>query len=592
MRELGLITEEQLESALQTQRHNTPRRPLGEILVEMDAISAEQVSEVLAESIGVPYVRLIPEMVHPEALSSLPEAYLEDQNLLPLTLTEGWLTIAVERFTDVRLIEDIARQSGCRVQVIAAEASNIRETRSSVTRGVTPTAPDTPDEAKTELDDLLSRLDVEELSATQHHEAGDDLGSITASDSPVIKLVNYIIQDAVQRGASDIHIEPQDQKFRVRCRVDGELVETIHPSSRLLPAVVSRIKIIAGLDISEKRLPQDGSITVTLAKRPVDLRVSTMTTKIGEKVVMRIVDRTAAVRSLDALGFEAGMLAAFRLLIQESHGIVIVTGPTGSGKTTTLYAALSEIVSAKSNVSTIEDPVERLLGGTNQFQVNPQAGFTFARALRSLLRQDPDVLMVGEIRDAETAKLATEAALTGHLVLTTLHTNDAPAAVPRLVNMGVEPYLVAASLRGVLAQRLVRRVCPDCRRPVPLNAATQESLAQLTHGPCPIDVEYRGTGCMTCRHTGFIGRVGVYELLALNEEMLGVIARDPSMRGFRETARSPTRSTLFKDGLNKVRQGLITVEGVLEIVSRTDELANGAVAPPQPDGDGEPPGVT
>lgn len=566
----GLLTSEQLAAALHEQETASPRRQLAQILLDRSMVCAEAVAQALAESVGTPFVTLAPGMVHADALAVLPKDFMEKHNLLPLSHVEGWLTVAVEQFTNVFLHEEIAHVSSAKVQVIAAEAQNIRQTRQAVMGGAGEAL--AQKKVGDDLDSLLGKMSEDELKVVEDAPSFDEADlEATASDSPVVKLVNLILRGAVEAHASDIHIEPQEATFRVRYRVDGELVESIEPPLRMLAPVVSRIKILSGLDISERRLPQDGGMTVTLASRPIDLRVSTMTTKYGEKVVMRIVDREAAIQSLDALGFSPGMLAGFRAAVQSSNGIVLVTGPTGSGKTTTLYSALGEIVSSKRNISTIEDPVERRLTGTNQFQIHAQAGFTFAAALRSLLRQDPDVIMVGEIRDAQTAKLATEAALTGHLVLSTLHTNDSLTAIPRLVNMGVEHYLVAASLRAVLAQRLVRQVCPHCRTPRPLEDATRDVLAKMMSGACPVPMSYFGKGCGRCRNTGVKGRVGVFELLMLNEEMLSVITREDGMKRLRQAAREQGWMTLLHDGLEKVHQGLITVEGLLGIVSHVSE---------------------
>ncbi|MEX0742613.1 MAG: GspE/PulE family protein, partial [Phycisphaeraceae bacterium] len=455
-----------------------------------------------------------------------------------------------------------------------------RHTREALLKTTSTPPTDSHQESGASLNQILDQLVVDNLKVVEQEQQENvaDLEA-AATDSPVVKLVNYIIHKGVEMRASDIHIEPEDDSFRVRYRVDGHLIEAVRPSSRLLPAVISRIKIMSGMDISERRLPQDGGLTVMIGESPIDLRVSTMAAKLGEKVVMRLVNRDAAPLDLESLGFAPEMLAELRALMRTPHGIVLVTGPTGSGKSTTLYGALAEIVCEKDNISTIEDPVERRLRGTNQFQVNNAAGFTFASALRSLLRQDPDIIMVGEIRDAETAKLATEAALTGHLVLSTLHTNDAPTAVPRLANMGVEPYLLAASLRGVLAQRLVRRICPHCRKPSELTAATRASLMRLCGGTCPIDTVYEGTGCTRCRGQGAFGRVGVFELLRLNEEMLAGIAHDGSVRSVRALAKEQGFVTMLEDGLEKVRQGIISVNSLLEVVARAEDVPTTCAQP-------------
>ncbi len=374
--------------------------------------------------------------------------------------------------------------------------------------------------------------------------------------------MNYIVYAAVQDGASDIHIEPDDNRLRVRYRVDGRLYEKLTPPHSMLPAVVSRIKIMAGLDISERRVPQDGGITIVIDKRQIDLRVSTCPGKFGEKVVIRIIDTRNAMTRLDALGFSSAMLRTFRETIKQPNGVFLVTGPTGSGKSTTLYASLNELNDESVNISTVEDPVEYNLQGVNQFQTNDKAGFTFAGALRSLLRQDPDIIMLGEIRDQETARIATQAALTGHMVLSTLHTNDAPSAITRLYNVGVEPYLVAASIRGVQAQRLVRKICPHCKEPLPLTHSVERTLTQLVPvGDPPLETVYHGVGCAKCRDTGYSGRLGIYELMVPDDLCLDLISRGAGLQELRRHVnQAGGYTTLRQDGIDKVRAGLTTLE--------------------------------
>ena len=575
----GLITEQDLLEATESLHGAQSDHELGIILVERGHVTSEQLTQAEAELLGIPFVRLNPLMVQIDPVEHFSSAYLHQHNLLPLSLNEGWLTIATEHFADVTLLDELARRSGYRIQVLAASASNITEVRTQLVGEPDQVDLQSVSESDSDIENILDDGTVDEITVV------DDVAQIEPVDleagakaSPVVRLVNHIIKRAVEARASDIHIEPGDTQFRVRYRVDGELIDALRPSSRLLPAVSGRIKILAGMDISERRLPQDGGMTVTLVDRPIDLRVSTMATKFGEKTVMRIVDRDSRPLALDTIGFHPDMLSTFRSLINEANGIVLVTGPTGSGKTTTLYGGLNELVSDTRNISTIEDPVERRLVGTNQFQVNNQAGFTFARALRSLLRQDPDIVMVGEIRDAETASLATEAALTGHLVLSTLHTNNAATAIPRLINMGVEPYLVAATLRGVLAQRLVRRLCPHCKERDSLTDAQADALARLAGEDRMPAFSYRPVGCARCQRTGYAGRLGIFELLPLNEQLLSVIARDESLQNLGELTQRSNITTLLDDGLSKLEQGLITLDGLLGIVSRTNALQRQAAA--------------
>jgi type IV pilus assembly protein PilB len=372
--------------------------------------------------------------------------------------------------------------------------------------------------------------------------------------------VNYIIYNAVKEGASDIHIEPGERCLRVRYRVDGRLHKALEVPKHLILAVTSRIKIMAGMDISERRLPQDGRIHVLLDGRKIDLRVSTFPASRGEKTVIRVLDTRSVSLVLEELGFAEETLAAFRRHIRAPNGIVLVTGPTGSGKSTTLYAALNGVASMENNVCTVEDPIEYNLGLINQFQVQEKLGLTFSRALRTLLRQDPDIIMVGEIRDEETARTAIQAALTGHLVLSTLHTNDACSAVTRLFNMGIEPYLIGAALNMVLAQRLVRRLCAKCRQPYEPPRAIRKAIERLG---LQINEFYKGVGCRSCRNTGYKGRIGIHELLELDDEIRDIVTSQPSLGTIRQMARQRGMRSLLHDGLLKVREGITTVEEVM-----------------------------
>jgi type IV pilus assembly protein PilB len=364
----------------------------------------------------------------------------------------------------------------------------------------------------------------------------------------------------VHDGESDIHIEPGDRRLRVRFRVDGRLFEKVDPPWKMAAAIASRIKIMAGLDISERRLPQDGDIHVMLEGHPIDLRVSTMPGRHGEKVVIRVIDSRAALVPLERLGMGGELLSRWRAVVARPNGIALVTGPTGSGKSTTLYSALSSLNGTDRNISTVEDPIEATLPGVNQFQVNDKAGFTFASALRAMLRQDPDVIMVGEIRDCETAQTAVQAALTGHLVFSTLHTNDATSAVTRLVNIGIEPFLVAAVVRGVLAQRLVRRICPHCRETYEPDASVLAAVEEVvgTGGAF-----VRGAGCSRCRGSGFAGRVGVFELLVPEEAFANAVARGATLQELATVARASGHRTMRADGFAKVREGITTFEEVV-----------------------------
>jgi type IV pilus assembly protein PilB len=549
--EKGLISQEQIDQALAHQKERGHKKLLGEILVELEFVTEEQVMEVLAGAYDVPFARIHPKLADPKIIEILPREFLEKQCVMPLFVVNNKLTIAVHEPTNVFVIEEIGRMSGCAVQIVAATAKDIRSTLES----------HLPNANVFVIDDIVDGNSGNDLTLVEKQMT--DLSDLeqAAGDSPIIKLVNYLIFSAVDEGASDIHIEPGDKLLRVRYRVDGTLHEKMRPPHQMQPAVVSRIKIMAGLDISERRLPQDGGITVMLNKRPIDLRVSTMPGKFGEKVVMRVIDNRDAQASLDKSGFSQRMLDRFRDVIHQPNGVLLVTGPTGSGKTTTLYGMINEVLDDSVNISTVEDPVEYNLAGINQFQVNERAGFNFASALRSLLRQDPDIIMVGEIRDPETAKIAIQAALTGHLVFSTLHTNDAPSAVTRLVNIGVEPYLVAATIRGVLAQRLFRKICHNCKELSTIDSLQQRMLDRMCDGQPPLEAVYKGTGCTKCRHTGYAGRVGVFELLVPDDELLDDISRGATLHEIRhKAAASGTYTTLFEDGLEKVRAGITTID--------------------------------
>ncbi len=555
--ERGIVSTEQVEQALDFQRSAGKGKLLGEVLVELGFVTEQQVMEVLAESYGVPFVQVTPRLADPKVIEVLGREFCDKHGVLPLFSVNGTLTVAVSEPANLFLPEECAKASGQKVQLVASPEADIRQTLET----------HVPDGNVFVIDEVMDDLADADLAVVDHDITDLEDAGAAAGESPVIKLVNLIVYEAVQEGTSDIHIEPGERALRVRYRVDGRLFEKLSPPPQMHAAIASRIKIMASLDISERRQPQDGGITIMLARRQIDLRVSTMPSKYGEKVVMRIVDTGKAMANLDPLGMTADMLGSLRRIIRQPNGIMLVTGPTGSGKSTTLYAALSEINDPAVNISTVEDPVEQHLTGINQFQVNPKANFTFATALRALLRQDPDVLMVGEVRDQDTAKIATQAALTGHLVLSTLHTNDAPSAVTRLINIGVEPYLIAAAVRGVLAQRLVRRVCKDCKELAPEDDQHQRTLERLAEeGHDVPDTLYQGVGCSTCRHTGYKGRAGVYELYEPSDEALDAISRGATLQELRQLAKAGGYTTLKHDGLRRVAAGETTLE---ELMSAT-----------------------
>ncbi len=557
--ERGVLSAKQLAEALEHQRNSSGRKLLGDLLVELGYVTQEQVMEAVADSFGLPFARIDSSMVDPSLSKLISIDYCEKQGVVPMFLIQGRLTVAVSDPANVFLAEEIGRMTGHQVQMVAATLGDIRQALAGIRKGA--------DDVFV-IEEAQDSLDVDNLDVVRQHTIDEADLAASAGESPVIKLVNFIIYSAVNESASDIHIEPDEGKVRVRYRVDGSLYEKLTPPTHLLPALVSRIKIMASLDISERRVPQDGAITIRIDRRQIDLRVSTMPGKFGEKVVMRIVDQKNAVANLDKLGFSPTMLQALRDLISQPNGVVLVTGPTGSGKSTTLYAALAEINREDINISTVEDPVEYNLTGINQFQVHDRAGFTFAKALRSLLRQDPDVVMLGEIRDQETATIATQAALTGHLVLSTLHTNDAPSAITRLINIGVQPYLVAAALRGVLAQRLVRRVCSACTEPLKPTEKDQRILDHPSNEGVKVGQLVRGVGCKKCRGSGYSGRLGLYEIFVPDPFCLDAVSRGASLQEIRTLAgQGSIYITLKEDGLAKAFAGLTTLEEVFKAVS-------------------------
>jgi type IV pilus assembly protein PilB len=554
LQERGWLTAEQIEEALTKQRSEGHSRLLGEVLVEMGFVTDEQVTEALAEGYGVPFSRVSPKIADARVIELLPREFLEKHTVLPLFKVHSQLTIAMPEPANVFLIEEIERIAECEVLVVAASAKDIQATLTT----------HMPSANIFVIDEIIEDVNLDTFSVIE--EQPEDIGNLeeVAGHSPVVKLVNYLLFSAVKEGASDIHIEPDEHHLRVRYRIDGRLFEKIRPPLQMHPAIVSRVKIMARMDISERRLPQDGGIHVLMQRRPIDLRVSTMAGKHGEKVVIRVIDNRAVLVSLDKLGYSYEMLKTFRKEIARPHGMMLVTGPTGSGKSTTLYSVLNEISSEEVNVCTVEDPIEFNLPGINQFQVNDKIGFSFANSLRALLRQDPDVIMVGEIRDQDTARIATQASLTGHLVFSTLHTNDAAGAVTRLFNIGVEPYLVAASLTGVVAQRLVRKICTNCKEAYDPPANIRRAIEKIGG---EFDSLYRGGGCKKCHKTGYSGRIGIYEMIIPSDEMRDAIAGGASLYKLREMAKEDGYVSLRDDGLSKVKAGITTPDEVFRVTA-------------------------
>ena len=546
----SVVTAEQIEKALAEQREKGHRKLLGELLVEMGYCTENHIASALAEAYDVPYAQVSPKICDVKAIELLPREFLEEHVVLPLFKVDDVLTVAVSEPTNVFLIDEIERISGCKVQVVCSTAKDIKATLQTYL----------PAANVFVIDDIIDEEGLEDFTLIQN--ITQDISNLEeiAGQSPVVKLVNYLLYNAVRENASDIHIEPDDKSLRVRYRVDGRMYEKIRPPHQMHSAIVSRIKIMAELDIAQRRLPQDGGIHVLVEGRPIDLRVSVMPGNFGEKVVIRIIDSQKMLFSLESLGFTYENLQLFRRLIHVPHGMVLVTGPTGSGKNTTLYAALAELNDEQVNICTVEDPVECNMPGINQFQVNEKVGFTFSTALRSLLRQDPDIIMVGEIRDQATVNIAVQAALTGHLVLSTLHTNDAPGAVTRLLDLGVAPYLVSASLTAALAQRLVRKICLNCKTKYDVPASIRKIIEGTGVGAGEF---YRGVGCKKCRNTGYAGRIAVHELFVPNDEIREMINVRSGLKDLRDKAIKNGMIPLQLDGIEKVKAGIVSVEEVL-----------------------------
>ncbi len=544
----GIITPEQLEEALKLQKQSGER--LGRILIEKGWLTEDQLADVLSEKFNIPRVRVDSYTLDPSIVNTIPVELARRYKVIPLFRVEDTLTVAMADPLDIFAIDALRQATGLRIQEVIATESDIEKAidRYYSTR-------DSMDQVVRDLGKEVETLDLEKNV--------DELSVKGAEDAAIVKLVNLILSQAVREGTSDIHIEPDEDIFRVRYRVDGILHEVLTPPKGLHPMVISRIKILADLDVSERRLPQDGRFRIHYDGRDIDVRVNTLPTVQGEKAVLRILDKGKGILRLEDMGFDQDTLLRFRESYRKSEGLVLITGPTGSGKTTTLYAVLNELNSPEKNIVTVENPVEYRLPRINQVQVNPAIGLTFAAGLRAILRQDPDIVLIGEIRDRETAEIAVRASLTGHLVLATLHTNDAPGAIPRLIDMGIDPFLVASSLQAVLAQRLVRRICSHCKIEVKPDPIVWSRFAPGY--PYPEKPLARGKGCRECRKTGYKGRTGLYELLVVTDEIRQAILAGESGDEIARLARKYGLRKLREDGVRKVLEGVTTIDEVLRV---------------------------
>ncbi len=551
----GFITPEQLSKALDIQRKEGGR--IGEILIKLKYVGEDLLAKALSRQLEIPYISYSSGLLKPSPDQNLEELLPKDlavKNLvLPLSRTLNTLTCAMFDPLDLILIDNLRKITGCEINPVIA-------TKSDILKGI---------------EEFYGRIELLKQAVEQTYAAPQDMETPTielkgeelsleklvaqAEEAPVVKLVDLIISQAIEDNASDIHIEAMQDRIRVRYRIDGVLYEIPSPAKHLYLPIVSRIKILSKMDIAEKRLPQDGGFVVKKEGRLIDLRVSTIPTIYGEKVVLRILDKGRIPLDLGKLGFLKEELELIRKAINSPWGLVFLTGPTGSGKTTTLYACLNEIKSSRKNILTVEDPVEYRLEGINQVQVKPDIGLTFARALRAFLRQDPDIILVGEVRDLETAEICVRASLTGHLVLSTLHTNDAPSAVTRLIDIGLPPYLVSASLLCVVAQRLVRKLCPKCKEPY---EPKEQELAGISLNK---DVIYKAKGCEECKNIGYRGRTLISEIILADEELKEYISKDSSLQEIRNLSRKKGMKTLLENGIIRVEEGVTSLEEVLSV---------------------------
>jgi len=558
----GLIDDKQLSTALSEQRSTGER--IGSALTRLGFISEETLVKFLSEQFRAPAVDLSKDSIDPAAIGAVSAEMARRYEVVPIRKRGRVLTLAMTNPSDVYALEDIRFHTGLEVEPVVAAESAIKKVL------------DRYYEVSTELEPVLKKPESEMMMAMEKMEGGEDIELLemeeeeedisqlraSGKSAPVTKLVNFLITDAVRKGVSDIHIEPYERLLRVRFRIDGVLHEVLSPPYRLKGAVTSRVKIMANLDIAERRIPQDGRIKVKVGRKTIDLRVSIVPTLYGEKVVMRILDKSGLMLDMMDLGFEENDLKVFLKALEQPYGIMLVTGPTGSGKSTTLYSALSRLNTPNVHILTVEDPVEYNLRGINQVQANEEIGLTFATALRAFLRQSPNVIMVGEIRDSETAEIAVRAALTGHVVLSTIHTNDAPGTVNRLIDMGIEPFLVSASVTLIQAQRLVRKICPYCKEPVEPDYRLLEE-AGIERQEIEGFAVYHGKGCQECGSSGYKGRIAVFEVMPISPGIRQLILKRSSNSAIQKAAKEEGMKTLREDVLLKLKKGITTIEEVL-----------------------------
>lgn len=557
----GLITEEQLEEALSKQDHlDKESGNLGDVLVSMGLISEKDRVRCLGEQWGVRYVDLSDIHIDEEAPKALTQSIARRYKVVPIAREEGKITLAMKNPLDIFAIDEIRLITGAEIEPVIATEEDVVSTINRVYRSES--------DVSAVVSSVIKDIDADSINyetvAKEEEVSVEQLRELS-EEAPIIKLANLIISRAITDGASDLHIEPQKEQVRVRYRIDGIMQEGMTVPKRAQASLTSRFKIMADMDIAEKRAPQDGRISLRTNEKDIDLRVSTLPSAYGEKIVMRVLDKGSIRVGMNKLGLMPYTLECFESLLGRSYGIILVTGPTGSGKSTTLYSCLSKLNSGETNILTLEDPIEYELEGIIQTNVNPRAGLTFASGLRTMLRQDPDIIMVGEIRDQETALIAMEAALTGHLVLSTLHTNDAPGAITRLVDMGIEPFLIASAVIGVIAQRLLRTICPKCKEPYnPPPDAIKRLGMQLKPGEQL--TFYRGRGCPNCRGIGYKGRIGIYELMPISDRLRDLILARASSYAIKECAIEQGMKTLRDDAMEKILLGSTSLEESLRVI--------------------------
>ncbi|NLU51938.1 MAG: Flp pilus assembly complex ATPase component TadA [Clostridiaceae bacterium] len=548
---MGVVNEQQIMHALEIQakkKNMGKKMLLGQVLIDLGYCTEEHIAKAMARKTGSKFLSVNKSGIDMDTANLITPEIALKYRVIPTGMNNGRLQVAMQNPNDIIAIDDLHILTGYEIEPVVLpdnELSALIEQFCNINKNV---------EERTEDEENEDELDV--------------VDNNEINEKPAVQLVNQIINHAIRAGASDVHIDPQEKSIKVRLRIDGVLHEIMQQPRKLHPLISSRIKVMAGMDIAERRIPQDGRVSLRYEDRTIDIRVATLPSAYGEKISLRLLDRSSEILSLESLGFPETQLKRYNEVFKLPYGFILITGPTGSGKSTTLYATLAKINTPDKNIITLEDPIERKMAGLNQVQMNVKAGMTFASGLRSILRSDPDIIMVGEIRDRETAQIAVEAALTGHLVLSTLHTNDAPGAVTRLEDMGIEPFLTASSLVGVIAQRLVRVLCPSCKKPH--EYSREEILRSIPDFPLEPHEEkitiYKPVGCLSCNNTGYKGRTGLYEFLRVTEKMQKLILNKASTNEIRDLAIKEGMITLRNDGLMKVKKGITSIEELLRVV--------------------------